>query len=325
MKALVSARPKLAFETFTGDVSQYPTFLANQEQLYEMFYDANALDRGASQQLYQLSNILVLELARSVLSFSGAENSAQKAADWLTLKFDCPQLMVPTIYQELKDTSPARTETEVPRVAKRVLRKIESLSALTKYNKSILPSDVVQAVFRALYLSREEKKAVLPYLSQAATATISVIRLYIANRFKEYELMASTLGPMGKSKELKNPRLTNAKILAGAVATAGAGADGTSGQGGGGGRGGGGRGGKNSRRKWPNTGRSANDNTDGRLPGRRYGVKICEFYVAKQRPYTERLIGWCPWLSSARKSDLLTTQPKLCLGCLRQKDGTHKC
>ena len=33
-KALVSARPKLAFETFTGDVSQYPTFLANQEQLY---------------------------------------------------------------------------------------------------------------------------------------------------------------------------------------------------------------------------------------------------------------------------------------------------
>ena len=29
--ALVSARPKLAFKTFTGDVSQYPTFLANQE------------------------------------------------------------------------------------------------------------------------------------------------------------------------------------------------------------------------------------------------------------------------------------------------------
>ena len=32
-KALVSARPILAFETFTGDVSQYPTFLVNQEQL----------------------------------------------------------------------------------------------------------------------------------------------------------------------------------------------------------------------------------------------------------------------------------------------------
>ena len=93
--------------------------------------------------------------------------------------------MVPVIYQELKDISPARNETEVPRVAERVLRKIESLSALTKDDDSVLPSDVVQAVFRALYLSREEKKSVLPYLSQAATATISVIRLYIANRFKE--------------------------------------------------------------------------------------------------------------------------------------------
>jgi hypothetical protein len=51
-KALVSARPKLAFETFTGDVSQYPTFLANQEQLYEMFYNPNAPDKGLSKQLF---------------------------------------------------------------------------------------------------------------------------------------------------------------------------------------------------------------------------------------------------------------------------------
>ena len=146
-----------------------------------MFYDANAPDKGASQQLFQLSKILAPDLTRTVLSFSGAENSAQKAADWLSLKFDSPQLMVPVIYQELKDISPTRNEGEVPRVAKRVLMKIESLSALTKDDNSILPSDVVQAVFRALYLSREEKMAVLPYLSRAATATITVIRLYIAN------------------------------------------------------------------------------------------------------------------------------------------------
>ena len=150
-KALVSARPKLTFENFTGDVSQYPTFLANQEQLYEMFYDENAPDKGASQQLFQLSKILAPDLARSVLSYSGSKNSAQKAADWLALKFDSPQLMVPVIYQELKDISPARNEAEVPRVAKRVLRKIESLSALSKNDNSILPSDVVQAVFCALY------------------------------------------------------------------------------------------------------------------------------------------------------------------------------
>ena len=133
----------MAFEVFTGDVSQYPTFLSNQEQLYKMFYDANALDKGAPQQLFQLSKILSLDLAKSVLSYSGSENSARKAADWLSLKFDLPQLMVPVIYQELKDISPARSKGEVPRVAERVLRKIESLSALSKNDDFVLPSDVV--------------------------------------------------------------------------------------------------------------------------------------------------------------------------------------
>ena len=107
----------------------------------------------------------------------------------------------------------------------------------------------------------------LPYLSQAVTATISVIRLYIDNRFKEYEMMSSTLRPLSKNKEPKTPYMTNAKILAGAATTAaGAGADRTSGQGGqvgGGGRGGGsGQGGKIGRRKWPDTGRTGNVNTD---------------------------------------------------------------
>ena len=44
-KFLVSARPKLAFESFTRDVSQYPSFLANHEELYKMFYDPNAPDK----------------------------------------------------------------------------------------------------------------------------------------------------------------------------------------------------------------------------------------------------------------------------------------
>ena len=128
-----------------------------------------------------------------MLSFSGAENWAQKAAHCLSLKFDSPLLMIQVIYQEVKDISPARNETEVPRVAECVLRKVESLSGLTKDDNIILPSDVVQAVFQDLYLSREEKKAVLSYLSKEVTATTSVIRLYIANRFKEYKLMSSTL------------------------------------------------------------------------------------------------------------------------------------
>ena len=97
-----------------------------------MFYDANVPDKGASQQLYQLFKILAPDLARTVLSFSGAEDSGQKAKNWLSLKFKSPKMMIPVVYQEVKDLLPARSEAEVPRVAGFVLRKIESLSALTK-------------------------------------------------------------------------------------------------------------------------------------------------------------------------------------------------
>ena len=129
----------MAFEVFTGDVTQYQTFRSNQERLYEMFFDANAPDKGASQQLFQLSKILSADLAKSVLSYSGSENSAQKAVDWLSLKFDMPDLIIPVIYQELKDIVPARSEGEIPRVAERVLRKIEGLSALTKMTDQSFP------------------------------------------------------------------------------------------------------------------------------------------------------------------------------------------
>ena len=109
--------------------------------------------KGLPHQLYQLSKMLAPDLARTVLSFSGAEDSGQQAKNWLSLKFKSPQMMIPVVYQEVKDLSPARSEAEVPRVSECVLRKIESLSALTKDDNSILPSDVVQAVFRSLYLS----------------------------------------------------------------------------------------------------------------------------------------------------------------------------
>ena len=155
-KAMMASRPKIAFETFSGDVSQYPNFLANQEQIFENFYDANAQDKGASQQLYQLSKMLAQDPARTVLSFSGAQDSAQKAKKWLSLKFNSPKIIIPLVYQEVKNLLPARSEAEIPLVAERAPRKIESLSALTKDDKSVLPSDVVQAGFRALFLSREE-------------------------------------------------------------------------------------------------------------------------------------------------------------------------
>ena len=44
-KALIAARPNMAFEVFSGDVTQYQTFRANQERLYEMFFYATAPDK----------------------------------------------------------------------------------------------------------------------------------------------------------------------------------------------------------------------------------------------------------------------------------------
>ena len=121
----------------------------------------------------------------------------------------------------MKDLSPARSEAQVPRVAEHVLRKIESLSALTKEENSVLPSDVVHAVFRALFLSREEKKEVLPYLSQEVPTTTLVVHFYITNWFQQYELMASTLLSLHKPKDPKPPPLQQYQYgaFAGAAAT----------------------------------------------------------------------------------------------------------
>ena len=52
-RANVSARPRLSYETFSGDILQYPTFQANQRELFKMFEDKIAKDGGAAQQLYQ--------------------------------------------------------------------------------------------------------------------------------------------------------------------------------------------------------------------------------------------------------------------------------
>ena len=127
--------------------------------------------------------------------------------------------MIPIVYQEIKDILPTSNEGEVPRTTERVLRKVESLSALMKNDNTKLPLDIIQAIFRSLYLRREEKKAMLPYLGQIVEVTISVIRLYITNRFWEYEMMSNALGPPPKNKEQKTPRLPNVEIAAGAATT----------------------------------------------------------------------------------------------------------
>ena len=122
-----------------------------------MFQDKGAPDSGAAQQLFQLSKILSPDLVRTVMSFSGAERGADKAVAWLELKFNEQQLMIPRVFKEIRNITPARSVTEVPRTAERVLTKIESLSPFMKNYETSFPADIIQAIFRCLYLSTKKK------------------------------------------------------------------------------------------------------------------------------------------------------------------------
>ena len=158
--------------------------------------------------------------------------------------------MIPKIFKEIRNIIPVRNVGEVPRIAERVLTKIESLSALMKNDEASLSADIVQAIFLCLHLSTEEKKQVLHYLKANVKFSITEIREYIFNRFQEYEAMINALGPPPKQKfELKPPR--PAEITAGAAITDGSGEGaGQGGRGAGSGRGGWGR--RGGRSKWPN-------------------------------------------------------------------------
>ena len=101
-RANVSARPRISYEIFAGDIGKFPTFSQNQQELYKMFANPKAADGGGAQQLFQLSKILSPELARTVMSFSGAERGADKAVSWMELKCNSPHLLTPKVYEEIK-------------------------------------------------------------------------------------------------------------------------------------------------------------------------------------------------------------------------------
>ena len=83
--------------------------------------------------------------------------------------------MIPRVFEEIRNIIPARSMNEVPRIAERVLTKIESLSALMKKDEASLPADIVQAIFRCLHLSTEEKKLILPYLKANVKVSVTEI------------------------------------------------------------------------------------------------------------------------------------------------------
>ena len=92
------------------------------------------------------------------------------------MKFNSPHLLLPKVYQEIRDIIPARSHHEVPRVAERLLRKVESISALMNGVAKSLPADVTQVIFNALNQDMGEKKEVIPLLEDDRGVTISVMR-----------------------------------------------------------------------------------------------------------------------------------------------------
>ena len=81
-----------------------------------------------------------------------------------------------------------------------------------------LPADVTQVIFHALNLNMQEYKEVIPLLEDNRGVTISVMRAYIADRFKTYKMVASALGPGPKPKlPLPPARFKPADITANAA------------------------------------------------------------------------------------------------------------
>ena len=81
-----------------------------------------------------------------------------------------------------------------------MLCKVESIRARMNGDAKSLPADVTQVIFNASNLNMQEKKEVIPLLEDDQGVTISVMRAYIADRFKTYEMIASALGSGPKPK-----------------------------------------------------------------------------------------------------------------------------
>ena len=163
----------------------------------------------------------------------------------------------------------------------------------------------------------EEKKQIVHFLESERGVTIADMRTFLAERFRVYELISTSLGVPAKPR-LPHSR-TPANITAGAAITEeekekeGLGRERPAKRG----RGprGGGRGGHAG---LPHHGAGQED---GGKP--KPSTPTCNYCVAKKRPPNPHSASSCPWFSAASHSDLVATLPNLCLGCLRQKNAAR--
>ena len=114
----MNQRPKLSYETFDGSYSGFGTFMKNAEKIISFFPDQ------PQQQIVQLSKITSPEILKTLMSFSGSKNCSEKALKMLHLRWGYPHLQLPAVYDEIKNLQPAKSQTDIPKAAERVLSKI---------------------------------------------------------------------------------------------------------------------------------------------------------------------------------------------------------
>ena len=76
----------------------------------------------------------------------------------------------------------------------KLLRHVESRSALRGGDENPLPAEVTQTIFQALNLSTEEKLRILLLLQNPDGVLIATMKDYISKHFKDFEMIASALG-----------------------------------------------------------------------------------------------------------------------------------
>ena len=96
-----------------------------------------------------------------MLTFSGSADGPKKAMQLLQLKFGTPHLQIPAVYDEIKAIKQANAQHEIPKTAKRILAKLESVSSLHHNDEVSLPAEVTTAIFKALHQHKRRKK-ILP-------------------------------------------------------------------------------------------------------------------------------------------------------------------
>ena len=90
------------FDIFDGTNGQWSVFMKNQQHFFKFFQDQ------PEQQLHQLSLICSPSIAKTILSFS----TPTKALEWLHLKGGQPHLQIPAVYDEIRNMTPAKNQSE---------------------------------------------------------------------------------------------------------------------------------------------------------------------------------------------------------------------